>query len=241
MADYQQYTLQEMLVQLAERADGSPFWTDDEATDAINEALLMWNAFTGFWKDTIEVTTTANNWDYQLDGSMVFGMRIEFNGKPLAQASLGDMDYGHPGWQTQTTADGGSVPNEPRNWLPLSVDMFAIWPADAAGGNTLTIDGVASTPQLNYLDEFIDIGAEQLGTILGYALHVLALKEGADRFNSTYHYFIEFLQQAAEENDQLTQSSEFRNFVGTDENRQTRITRGSPTAYDSFGGRQPRP
>lgn len=241
MATYQRYTLQDLVDLMAERYDESPFWDLDEATDAINEALLTWNAMTGFWKECILMETTAMNWDYALDTIIVFGMRVEFNGHPLAQASLGDMDYGHPGWQSQNTASGGNVPTQPRNWFPLAPDMIGIWPADAVGGNTLTIDGVAATPQLNYLDEYIDIGNEVLTVILGYALHALALKEGGARFESTMPYFIEFLQAAAEENDQLNMSSEFRNFIGTDENRQTRITRGSATAYDSFGGRQPKP
>lgn len=240
MAVYQRYTLADLFTQMAERYDESPFWTNDEATDAINEALLVWNELTGFWKCTIEIQTTQMNWDYQLPTSMVFGMRIEFNGKSLAQASLGDMDYGHPGWQSQNTQSGGNVPTEPRNWLPLSVDMFAIWPADAVGGNTLTVDGVAATPQLNYLDEYIDIGNEELSAILGYALHALALKEGGARFEATMPYFTEFLQAAAEENDQLNMSSEFRSFIGTDENRQTRVTRGSITPYDALSGRKPK-
>lgn len=239
MATYQTYTLSDLLTLMAERYDDSPFWTIDEATDAINEALLVWNALTGFWQETIELTTTENNWDYSLPSSLVFGTRVEFNNRPLAQASIGDMDYGHPGWQAQTTADGGNIPDEPQLWLPLSVDMIAIWPADATGGNTLTIDGVASTPQLNYLNEYIDIGIEELTAILGYALHALALKEGGERFDATMPYFVEFLQQAAEENDQLNLSSEFRHFIGTDENRQTRVTRGTPTAYDQLGNRKP--
>tara|TARA_R110000868_G_scaffold136724_4_gene349771 strand:- start:2337 stop:3053 length:717 start_codon:yes stop_codon:yes gene_type:complete len=222
MAAYEAYTLGDLQTQLAQRADGSPFWTSDESTDAINEALLMWNALTGFWKDTVEVLTTPNNWDYQLSASLVFGSRVEFNNKPLVQASLGDMDYGHPGWQGQTTADGGSVPNTPRNWLPLSIDMIAIWPADAAGSNILKIDGVSATPQLNYIDDYINIGAEELSAILGYALHVMALKEGGARFEGTKGYLQDFLKAAAEENDQLTMSSAFRNFIGTDMNRQTR-------------------
>lgn len=220
------------------KVEGSPFWTSSEATDAINEGLLTWNAFTGFWKETVPITTTALNWDYALPASIVFGMRVDYEGHSLAQASLGDMDYGHPGWQSQTTADGGNVPTTPQKWLPLSVDMIAIWPADAVGGHTLTVDGVAATPQLVNAGDYIDIGNEELNTILGYALHALALKEGGARWASTMDYFTQFLQEAAEENDQLTQSSEFRNFLGTDMNRETRITQGGETAYDKFGGGQ---
>lgn len=227
MAAYERYTLGDLQAQLTQRADGSPFWTDQESTDAINEALLMWNALTGFWKETIELTTTVNNWDYQLPASLVFGSRVEFNNIPLAQASIGDMDYGHPGWQGQTTADGGSVPNTPRNWLPLSIDMIAIWPADAVGHNILKVDGISATPQLNYIDDYIDIGSEELSAIVGYALHAMALKEGGARFQATMGYFQDFLKMAAEENNQLSMSSEFRHFIGTDENRQTRPVRSS--------------
>lgn len=239
MATYASYSLANLQAQLAQRADGSPFWTSDEATDAINEALLIWNALTGFWKETISITTTANNWDYALPASLVFGTRVEYEGKSLAQASIGDMDYGHPGWQGQTTASGGSVPTSPRVWLPLSVDMIAIWPADATGGHTLSVDGIAATPQLSASGDYIDIGNEELSAILGYALHVMALKEGGARFEGTMGYLQDFLRAAAEENDQLTMSSEFRNFIGTDENRQTRVTRGGKTAYDQLSGRTP--
>lgn len=240
MAYYQSYTLTQLQAQLAARVDNSPFWAVAEATDAINEALLVWNLMTGFWRDTITLTTPLTaNWDYQLPASIVFGTRVLFNGRVLNQSSLGDMDGGHPGWQGQTTTSGSSVPTSPQNWLPLSVDMIAIWPADAAGGNTLTVDGVATTPQLSAADDYIDIGNEELNAIVGYALHVMALKEGGARFQATLPYLIEFLSQAAEENDQLAQSSLFRSFMGLDLNRETRVTRGMPTTYDKFGGRKP--
>lgn len=239
MAPYTQFTLTDILLMLSYKFDDVPFWTEVEAIDAINEGLLTWNAFTGFWKETIEIITTINNWDYALPESLVFGMRIEFNDKPLNQSSLSEMDNGHPGWQGQTTTDGGSVPDEPKNWFPLSVDMIGIWPADADGGNTLTVDGVAATPQLVDPGDFINIGEEELGIILGYALHVLALKEGGERFAKTADYFTEFLKAAAEENDQLTQSSIFREFIGLDQSRDTPMKRGKPTSYDQFSGRQP--
>ena len=199
MATYQQYTLTQILQLLAFKYDSVPFWSTDEAVDAINEALLMWNLMTGFWKDTITLTTSLTaNYDYDLPDSIVFGMRVEFNGKPLNLSSRFDMDGGHPGWQSQTTADGGNVPNEPKNWLPLSMARIAIWPADAVGGNTLTVNGVSDTPLLVDAGDFIDIGAEELGVILGYALHVLSFKEGGARFAATAHYFTEFLQSAAD-------------------------------------------
>lgn len=239
MAPYQNYTLTDMLTQLSYKFEDVPFWVEAEAIDALNEALLMWNVLTGFWKETITLTGTATNWDYALPDSMVFGMRVLYNGKILSQASLSDMDNGKPGWQSQITTSGGNVPTSPQIWLPLSIDMIAIWPAPAVTGGIITVDGVMATPQLVAPGDFINIGNEELGAILGYALHALAFKEGGARFQSTMEYFKEFLQAAAEENDQLTESSEFRNFIGTDQNRQTTLTRGAPTKYDQLGGRKP--
>jgi hypothetical protein len=236
---YQEVTLTDALALLAVKTEGVPFWTDAEATNALNEALLMWNLMTGFWKDTITITTSANNFEYPLPASIVFGTRVEFNSKSLSISSVHEMDVSHPGWRTQTTNTGGNVPVEPRHWLPISIDIIAIWPADGDGGNTLTVDGVSATPQMVNGGDFLDIGNEELDVILGYALHVMALKEGGARFTSTTEYFTAFLKAAAEENDQLTHSSMFRHFTGVDQRRKERPTRGSATPYDQFGQRTP--
>jgi hypothetical protein len=238
---YQVYTLAQMRVFLQEKVESVPFWVNEEATDAINEALLMWNSLTGFWKTDISQMTTPNSFEYAVDPGIVFGTRVEFNGIPLAESSLTDMDNGQPGWQGQTTLDGGNVPTQPRNWLPLSVDIIAIWPADALGHNTLKIFGVSQTPRLVDDTDFINIGSEALNAILGYSLHVLALKEGGERFAATLGLFTDFLKQAAEENDQLFASSLFRQLIGTDVSRQMKQTRGIATDYDAMGQRSPTP
>lgn len=236
---FSQYTLTDIQTALADKTESVPFWTTTEATNAINEALLMWNLLTGYWRDTIQLTTTAGNFEYALPASIVFGTRIEINGRSLAEASLDDMDHGHPGWQAQTTASGGNVPTSPKKWLPISLDLIAIWPADAAGGAVLDIDGVAATPRLVNPSDFINIGKEQLGPVLSYALHVLTLKEGGQRFADSMAYFTEFLHAAAEENDQLTTSAMWRHFTGTDQRRSAVRTRGESTSYDQMGQRNP--
>jgi hypothetical protein len=129
------------------------------------------------------------------------------------------------------TTDGGDVPTTPQIWFPLSIDVIGIWPADAIGGHTLTVDGIAATPVLLAGTDYIQIGAEEFNAILGYALHVLALKEGGERFAATMPLFKDFLMQAAEENDQLATSSYFRQFVGIDMGRQEKPTHGTPNDY----------
>ncbi len=235
MSGYVQYTRAQIRGMLQQRVESVPFWVAAEANDAINEALLMWNALTGLWKGTQIITTTANNWDYALDASMVFGTGVTFDGRSLAQSSLTEMDAGKPLWQSQTTADGGSVPTSPQIWLPMSIDMIAIWPADAVGGHTLSVFGISQTPTMDDDADFIDIGHEQLDVLLGYALHVLSLKEGGERFISTMALLGDFLAAAAEENAQLTASSIFRQFIGIDMNRQEHPTHGQDNDYSKLG------
>lgn len=240
MAAYAAHTLADMQTALLEKVEGVPFWTTTEATDALNEALLMWNLMTGFWKDTYNTVTTATNWDYALPASLVFGTRVLCNGKVLAEASLYEINSARPNWQGEMTTSGGSVPTAPQKWFPLSIDLIGIWPADAAGGLSLVVEGVAQTPRLVNPSDFIDIGDEEFNAILGYALHVLALKEGGARFIATMPLLVTFLQEAAEENSQLTQSAMFRHLSGTDMTRQARPTLGTATDYDRFGGRSPK-
>lgn len=234
MSGYQQYNLAEIRQMLLQKVELVPFWTDAEANDAINEALLMWNSLTGFWKGSQSIVTTANNWSYGLDASIVFGTRVEFDSRTLAQSSMTEMDAGKPGWQGQTTADGGNIPDSPQIWLPLSIDLIAIWPADADGGHNLTVFGISQTPELTADGDFIDIGQEALNALLNYALHVLALKEGGARFAATLPLLADFLREAAEENGQLMASSMFRQFIGIDMNRQEKPTQKTPNDYSAL-------
>lgn len=233
---FQSYTLADIRGFLQERIDSVPFWVDAEANNAINEALLMWNSLTGFWKGTQTITTTPNTWDYQLDASIVFGMRVEFDHRTLAPSSFTEMDAGKPGWQSQTTTDGGKIPTTPQIWLPMSIDLIAIWPADSDGGHSLVINGISQTPELVDDSDFIDIGAEAFNALLNYALHALALKEGGERFAATLPLFKDFLKEAAEENDQLMTSSLFRQVIGIDMNRQEHPTHGTPNDYQKLAG-----
>jgi hypothetical protein len=232
------YTRAEIRAFLQHKYESVPFWTDIEANNALNEALRVWNSLTGYWKRRITIETTAGNFEYALPDTVVFGTRVEFNNNPLTQSSLHDMDNGKPGWQGQTTASGGSVPTSPKIWFPIAIDIIGIWPADAVGENILTVDGISQTPILTSDVDTIDVGNEALGALLGYALHIIALKEGGARFVQTMPYFSDFLREAAEENDQLTQSEMFRHFIGIDMRPQALPTRGRPTDYDEFGGRK---
>lgn len=203
---YTTYDLDDLKVKMEARWDGVPFWDDTEAMLAINEALLMWNALTGFWKRRVTIATVIGQQDYTLPATMVFGMRIEYNGTTLGPSSLGEMDEGRPGWQGQANAT-------PRKWIPLDLNHIRLWPAPDAIG-TLTVDGVAATPQLTFDGETVDIGSEALHAILNYALHITALKEGGSRFAATIPLYQSFLTIAAEENNQLLKSALYLKAMG---------------------------
>jgi hypothetical protein len=136
-------------------------------------------------------------------------------------ASLDSMDAGRHGWDGQLTTSGGNVPNTIKQWMPAGINRIAVWPVDAAGGTTLDFDGVVVTPTLTDDSDFIDIGSEELGVILKYALHILSFKQGTEAFSKTQGFLQEFHQAAIERNSILAASSPFGGESGKDLNRKT--------------------
>jgi hypothetical protein len=202
---YTTYNFTDLYALMTARWDDTPFWTEDEAQDALNEALLMWNSLTGQWKARETASAVPDQAEYTLPSSLVFGFRVEYNSRPLTPASLVEMNEGRPGWQA-------SASGTPRKWIPLDLDTIQIWPPPLVAG-TLTYDGVGATPTLDHDGTYVQLSSDALGAILGYALHVVAFKEGGDRFSATMRYFQDFLAAASVLNDQLTKSEMFRTFL----------------------------
>lgn len=213
---YQSLTLAQLRARLEARVESVPFWVDAEANDAINEALLTWGMLTGRWKTRVVLATTPGTVDYALPSAMTYRMRVAFNGHPLSPSALADLDLGRPDWRTETTADGGSVPSRPTLWAPLSLNLIYIWPADAAGGNSLVVDGVATTPVLTADGQYVDLAEADISTLLGFALHVLTYKKGGPWFAATQGLFRAFVEAAAAENSLITTTQWYRRFAGLD-------------------------
>lgn len=216
---YTQVNLTTILTRLGERTDASPYWTDREKTSSINETLRTWNLLTGMWKVPVVIPTTAGTVWYALPSTMVYETRLEFNGRGIDPDSVFSLDNGRPGWEGETTATGGDVPIRPTLWIPGGLNLFAIWPADAIGGNSLVVDGVRRTPVLSVSTDFIDIGEAELDAILGECVHYLAFKEGGQRWAITQQLHKNFLLACAEQNARLNSSVFFRNAMGLDLNR----------------------
>lgn len=219
-------TLPSLRDALKDRWESVPFWTDDEARLALNEALCCWNLLTGYWRTTITIDARPDEPFHVLPTAITFRTRVLSGTSPLAIASLVDLSRGRPGWWTETVADGGVVPTIPKVWAPVSLQLIAVWPTPAAYlANGFTVEGIAATPQLSGESDTVDLEEGVLGVILDYALHVAAFKEGWARFVATSPLFRGFLEMAAEENSQLKASSLYRAYMGLDRNRDFKRTR----------------
>jgi hypothetical protein len=172
---------------------------------------------TGMWRERVTVQTLQNDPWHPLSGNLTFRARIEFNGMALEPCSISALDNHRPHWENETTASGGDVPTSPKYWIPAGLQLIAIWPADAVGNQNLVVDGVNVTPQLSADGDFIDIGEEELNTILGYALHYLSFKD--PRFEETMPLYQAFIEAAVKKNDRLNNSNMYRAVSGLDQER----------------------
>lgn len=219
---YQQITRAQLRARVQEQlgAAATTFWRNDELNRIIQEALRVFNACTGFWKTRLLLNTTLTGgipdvW-YVIDGTITSSMRVAFNGIPLTPSTIADLDAGRKSWESETTASGGDVPTTPTLWGIGGLNLISIWPADAVGGNSLTIDGVAATPQFVNDASFADIGTEELNAILDYCQHIATFKEGGAEFEATIPLMQSFLKNAGIRNSMLMTSAKFRGWMGVD-------------------------
>lgn len=225
---YAQVTLATLRAQLERRYDAVPYWTTAEANAAINEALRCYNLLTGFWKRRVLIATTANTVFYALPSTLIFDVRTEFNQVTLEQSSISDLNNGRVNWRAETTATGGTVPTSVKMWAPVGLTRLAIWPAHAAGGGTLIVDGVRQTPVLTADADFVDLGQVELDALLGYALHVLAFKLGGTLFQATLPLYRAFIEACGDQNVRLKSSTWYRRAMGIDLQRKQHPVRVIP-------------
>ena len=202
--------------------EGVPFWTEDDANDALNEALRAFNLFTGYWRQTETLPGAAATHEYALSGILLYRTRLLWEGLPLYNTSMWALSNLRPNWWLETAGETG-VPTRPYLWAPMGLQLVMLWPAPAGGG-TLTVEGSAETPSLEFEDDSLDLGRDQLQAIVGMALHLASFKEGAERFEATKRYYTDFLTYCVSVNSDLKQSSLFRPFAGLDMDRGFRPT-----------------
>lgn len=232
-----QFTLTQVIAQLSARYEGAAFWTDAEATRAINLSLRTWNSLTGYWRTTADVTVPPSSEDHlvPLPGTLMYRTRITVaGGRRLTPISRFELNRIRPNWVFEYTDSGGDIPTQVEWWAPAGLYAIRIWPGIRAETH-LFVGGVAATPILTAPGDFIDIGEDDLGPILDEALHILTFKQGGLRFTLSIALHQAMLREAADRNTILAANEKFRQFMGLDRNRNYRPGH-SPEGAPSIAG-----
>lgn len=230
---YAAVTRAQLRTMLQERYASIPYWTDTEANDAINEALRYFNMYTGYWRGSVNINTTANTVFYSVSNTMTRATRLYRSGKALGRKSIVELYRQRRNWRTQTTASGGGVPTTVQEWAPIGLNTIAIWPAHAAGGLILTLDAVKITPILTADGNFLDLGQEELDALLDECMWILTFKRPSQR-EAMKPRHEHFLRACLERNDQLRASSHFRHVLGLDQEQRLVPTREKKTGAEGM-------
>lgn len=185
-------------LRLQERYESTPFWTDADANNAINHALRVWNLLTSYWRRRIVVPNQPNDPLVSIPGTLVQQTAITWQGRSMVGVSVEELHLLAPNWWHARAGDSGH-PSRPLFWAPAGLNLIEIYPASAAQGS-LEVDGVRATPVLTTDGALVDIGPEELDTLVGYMLHVVALKAGAAFLERTKPQLEAFIQAAATRN-----------------------------------------
>lgn len=208
---YQTYTRAQLRAQLQLRWEESPFWTTADANLALNHALRVWNLLTSYWRARVVVTTTPNDPLVPIPGTLAQQTALTWQGRTMTGVSVAELLLLEPNtWQARTT-DGGRVPARPLFWAPVGLNLVQLYPASAVAGS-VEVDGVRRTPVLAADGDFVDIGPEELSTLLGYALHAAAFKGGAALLERTKAYLGAFIEAAATRNQALKRTRWYAHF-----------------------------
>lgn len=208
---YQNLTLSDLESQLAERYNHRPFWTEPAARRAINESLRIYNVLTGRWHLRTPVLTSPADPYVALQGSTVKPLRVLNGTTPLAQTSEVALDHRFPNWE--------GVAGTPTYWAPITLTTIAIYPVPASQ-MTLTIDVYAPAPIFPAGSTIaLNLGSEELSTLLGYAFHVLSQSQGEAALKATLPQYQAMLQAGALVNTHLAASSFYRKVMGLDRSR----------------------
>lgn len=211
MAAYQRYTLGQLKTLLADRVGNVRFWYEDEFQYAINEAISVFQALTGFWTVSFPLSLVSGQSLYEVPKQVVSLRRVTFAGTPLTQTSLPELDLSVSSWE--------GAAGTPEYWAPAGLNLFAVYPVS---GGTVVLEGLSDAPWLNSDGDFIDLGDDDLNALLEYGHHYLTFKEGGQEFKSSNTSFQSFMSQAAEKNGRLRATTFYRKWMGLDHEAEQR-------------------
>ena len=154
-----------------------------QITVAINESYQLVNSFCGVNIKTVAVPggSVANQVNYSTPSPIMIPMELYFNGRQMRKLSLGALGRNYRSWLTDNTTKNGPV----ARWTPTGIKTFAIHPADAVGGQSITITGVIEPTLLSSGSNVLEIEDEYLTMMLELTVHRLQLKEGGKIFSDS--------------------------------------------------------
>jgi hypothetical protein len=219
MAVYTRTSLSDLSNRIMDRTDGcGVYWTSDERTWSLNEAIRVWQLLTGVWSGQFSIPVTSGHY-YDVPTQIIHVRRVLWNGSDLSKTSDVELDYGSPGW--------GGVTGTPEFWAPNGISKVIISPAPTSGN--LTFSGMIEAPILTNPTDYIDMGEEELSRVLGYTQHYLSIKEGSTELESTNAPWQKFIEGAALKNRRLKSTNLYRAAQGKMLGEQQARTVSGPT------------
>lgn|SRR5678816_929878 len=215
-----QVTLGFLVSRLSElMGDNTVFWGRDEKVDAINEALFLWQALVGEWKEVAwELSATAGENYYTLPRQLLSPSRVSFRVTqsspwvPLTLTSLPELDNGFVGWEDDTT---GTVP---LYWFPVGIGEIGLFPPPSNTFGTveavIRVEGYSENPGLYSDGDNLPLGEQEMVPILNYAHHYLTFKEAGAELNSSSEELKALYTAAVERNDTLNTTQFYRRTLG---------------------------
>lgn len=204
MANYDRVTLGDIKQKLRERT-GETFWSDEEYTDAINEAIRCWQLMSGEWTRNIDFPANAALLNtYDVPKQICSLQRVSHANVGLTMSALPEMDSGAPGWE--------GTSGTPTYWMPAGVNIVDLTPYPTSG--TINFEGYEEAPIMYTNGDFINIGDEELSCLLGYALHYLSFKEGITESESTIPLLAKMVQAAGRRNSNFRALASYKRYMG---------------------------
>lgn len=201
---YHQTTLAALRAALQVRWDQTPFWTEEEATAALNEAVQVFGLSTGFFREPLDVPALGAY--VVLPAPLAVGTRVRYLSSTLLPSSFFDLDEG-------MGASWEDAVGDPRIWVPISPLLIAVTPHPATA-YTLMVDGLIRVPRLNAEGDYVALGDEEQGAVLDYALHKCLVKMGPSFLAESAMALDRFRRACALRNAQLLKAHIFRAATG---------------------------
>jgi hypothetical protein len=199
--------------------DDSTFWQREEKDFAANESLRVWQAMTGEFPATAFLTANGDVY-YDVPRQLVSVQRVLFEGNPLAQTSLAELDYGSPGWE--------GTAGTPTSWAPIGLNLFALSPAPASGN--IVVEGLAELETLVGPSATVTFMDDVLSSLEAYGHHYLVFKEGGQEFKAAQDGLQHVTEAGAVRNQEILTTDFYRAYKGLQRDEGQRPSRaGEPS------------